>query len=182
MFVHDPLSSSDYPMIIYTHPIADNLPIKTLIARQLQTNHIKCVPVLHTHIHCWLFYIWSMIVALSVAFVVAFTCRPISKTRWITKQDSVPLLSRTTTYTTWGRTVLRTCTFVFVYDVLLLAWLYCVAFHTSGSRSLQNLVAISPKYYWPVLVTKAGCKGDNGKNGYSIQGLVAKVKDTVSNG
>ena len=28
---------------------------------------------------------------------------------------------------------------------------------------------------------KAGCIGNNGKNGYSIQGLVAKVKDTVRN-
>ena len=34
LFVHDPLSSSGYPMIIYTHPIADNLTIKTfLVAR-----------------------------------------------------------------------------------------------------------------------------------------------------
>ena len=31
-------------MIIYTHPIADNLPIKTLVARWLQTNT-------HTHVH-----------------------------------------------------------------------------------------------------------------------------------
>ena len=43
LFVHDPLSSSGYPMIIYTHPIADNLPIKTLVARQLQT--ITCTLV-----------------------------------------------------------------------------------------------------------------------------------------
>ena len=41
LFVHDPLSSSGYPTIIYTHPIADNLPIKkTLVARRLQTNII----------------------------------------------------------------------------------------------------------------------------------------------
>ena len=43
LFVHDPLSSSSYPMIIYTNP--DNLPIKTLVARQLQTN-------VHTGISC----------------------------------------------------------------------------------------------------------------------------------
>ena len=33
LFVRDPISSSGYPMIIYTHPIADNLPVKTLVAR-----------------------------------------------------------------------------------------------------------------------------------------------------
>ena len=49
-------------------------------------------------------------------------------------------------------------------------------------RSLRNLVANSHKYYWPVLISKAGYKGNNGKIGYSIQGLVAKVKDTAANG
>ena len=34
LFAHDPLSSSGYPMIIYTHPVAGNLPIKALVARQ----------------------------------------------------------------------------------------------------------------------------------------------------
>ena len=29
---------------------------------------------------------------------------------------------------------------------------------------------------------KPGCKGNSDKSGYSIQGLVAKVKDTVGNG
>ena len=29
---------------------------------------------------------------------------------------------------------------------------------------------------------KASCEENNGKNGYSVQGLVAKVKDTVANG
>jgi hypothetical protein len=31
----------------------------------------------------------------------------------------------------------------------------------------------------PVLISKPGCQGNSGKIGYSIQGLVAKVKDTV---
>ena len=51
-------------------------------------------------------------------------------------------------------------------------------------RSLQNLVAISPKIYdqsWSQ--EPAGCKENNGKIFYSaVQGLVAKVKDTVANG
>ena len=39
-------------MIIYTHPIADNLPIKTLVARQLQTKtHTYQHTHTHTHIH-----------------------------------------------------------------------------------------------------------------------------------
>ena len=33
-----------------------------------------------------------------------------------------------------------------------------------GSRSLQNLVAISQKYCQPLLTIKAGCMGSNGKN------------------
>ena len=33
-----------------------------------------------------------------------------------------------------------------------------------GSRSLQNLVAISQRYYQPLLTIKAGCMGSNGKN------------------
>ena len=40
---------------------------------------------------------------------------------------------------------------------------FCVV-HFRGSRSLQNLVAISQRYYGPVLISKAGCKGNNGKN------------------
>ena len=43
VFAHDPLSSSGYiyPMItyMYTHPVANNLPIKVLVARQLQHTH-----------------------------------------------------------------------------------------------------------------------------------------------
>ena len=48
-----------------------------------------------------------------------------------------------------------------------------------GSRSLQNLVTISQRYCRPLLTLKAGCIGNNGKTGYSIQGLVSKAKDTV---
>ena len=33
-----------------------------------------------------------------------------------------------------------------------------------GSRSLQNLVAISQRYCQPLLTIKAGCMGSNGKN------------------
>ena len=33
-----------------------------------------------------------------------------------------------------------------------------------GSRNLQKLVAISQRYYRPVLISKAGCKGNNGRN------------------
>ena len=46
LFAHDPLSSSGYPMITYTHPLASNLSIKTSVARRLQTN-----PHTHTHTH-----------------------------------------------------------------------------------------------------------------------------------
>ena len=55
--------------------------------------------------------------------------------------------------------------------------------HKRGFRSLQNLVVIAPK----ILLTSAdlkgkGYKGNNSEIGYSVQGLVAKVKDTVVNG
>ena len=30
-------------------------------------------------------------------------------------------------------------------------------------------------YYWLVLISEAGCKGNNGKNGYLVQGLVAYI-------
>ena len=33
-----------------------------------------------------------------------------------------------------------------------------------GSRSLQNLVAVSQRYCQPLLTIKAGCIGSNGKN------------------
>ena len=49
-----------------------------------------------------------------------------------------------------------------------------------GSRSLQNLVAVTQRYCQPLLTLKAGHIGNNDK--YNIQGLVAKVKDTVANG
>lgn len=32
------------------------------------------------------------------------------------------------------------------------------------------------------LVSKEGCKRNSGENGYSVRGLVAKVKETVANG
>ena len=41
---------------------------------------------------------------------------------------------------------------------------------------------ISQRYECPVLMSEAGYKGNNDKTGYSVQGLVAKVKDTVANG
>ena len=48
MFVHDPLSSSGYLIIISTHPIANNnLPSKTLVIRQSRTN-------LYTWLHVFL--------------------------------------------------------------------------------------------------------------------------------
>ena len=37
-------------------------------------------------------------------------------------------------------------------------------FCSRGFWSLQNLVAISQKYYWPVLISKVSCKENNGKN------------------
>ena len=33
-----------------------------------------------------------------------------------------------------------------------------------------------------MLILKSACNGNNGKNGYSIQRLVAKVKDTIAIG
>ena len=38
LLAHNPLSSSAYPMITHPPPVADNLPTKTLVARQLPTN------------------------------------------------------------------------------------------------------------------------------------------------
>jgi hypothetical protein len=32
-----------------------------------------------------------------------------------------------------------------------------------------------------VLISKTGCRGNDGKYGYPVQGLVAKAKDTVAN-
>ena len=47
LLAHDPLSSSAYPVIAYTHPVANNLPIKTLVGRQLPTSMVIVpVPVL----------------------------------------------------------------------------------------------------------------------------------------
>ena len=41
LFAQDPISSSGYPMITYTHPIAS----LTLVARQLQYSCVLCVCV-----------------------------------------------------------------------------------------------------------------------------------------
>ena len=54
--------------------------------------------------------------------------------------------------------------------------------YSRGSQSLQNLVALSLRYCQMLLILKAGWNGNNGNNGYSFQGLVAKVKDIVANG
>ena len=48
-------------------------------------------------------------------------------------------------------------------------------------------LAKSCSHFPKILLTGAdlkhtGCNGNNGKIGYSVQGLVAKVKDTVANG
>ena len=40
LVAHDPLSSSAYPMITHAHPVAGNLSIKTLVARQCPTKLI----------------------------------------------------------------------------------------------------------------------------------------------
>ena len=50
---HDPLSSLAYPMIthMYTPPVAGNLPVKTLVARQRSTTcmHLTQTVTYHTH-------------------------------------------------------------------------------------------------------------------------------------
>ena len=51
-FVPPPPSSSGYPIIVYTHPITSNLPIKSLVARWLQTNtHTRTHTHMHAHTH-----------------------------------------------------------------------------------------------------------------------------------
>ena len=56
MFAHYPLSSLGYLMVTDTHPIAGNLPIETLVAKQLQTNvytytHTCMHACAHVHTH-----------------------------------------------------------------------------------------------------------------------------------
>ena len=41
---------------------------------------------------------------------------------------------------------------------------YIVPMFIRGSESLQNLVAIFQRYYRPMLISKAGCIGNDGKN------------------
>ena len=48
-----------------------------------------------------------------------------------------------------------------------------------GSQSIQNAFF---KDIAAVLTLKEDCKGNNSENGYSVQGLLAKVKDKVANG
>ena len=52
----------------------------------------------------------------------------------------------------------------------------------SGFPKLTKSCSHFPKILLISVDSKAGCKGNNDKNGYSIQGLVAKVKNTVANG
>jgi hypothetical protein len=49
-------------------------------------------------------------------------------------------------------------------------------------EAYKILYPFSPDITEPVQFSKAGYIENNGKIGYSIQGLVAKVKDTVANG
>ena len=51
-----------------------------------------------------------------------------------------------------------------MYVHCLVMYMTCTMTTTRGSRSLQNLVAISQKYCQPLLTIKAGCMGSNGKN------------------
>ena len=43
LLVVDPLSSSAYPMMTHPSPVPGNLPIKTLVARQLPTSMYVCI-------------------------------------------------------------------------------------------------------------------------------------------
>ena len=56
--------------------------------------------------------------------------------------------------------------------------------HTQGF--LKHIKSSSSSNYSKMLLIsvnlKKGCKGNNSKNGYSVQGLLAKVKDTMANG
>ena len=49
MSSNDPLSSSGYPVIIYTHLMAEFLPIKTLVARQLQMHIYMYMYNMYSH-------------------------------------------------------------------------------------------------------------------------------------
>ena len=51
-----------------------------------------------------------------------------------------------------------------------------------GFLKLTKSCSHFPKILLTSAFSKAGYKGNNGKNGYSIQGLVAKVKGTLANG
>ena len=51
------------------------------------------------------------------------------------------------------------------------------------SQGLPKLIAISQRFCQPLLTLEAGCVQEiiMAKIGYSVRGLVAKVKDTVAN-
>ena len=51
--------------------------------------------------------------------------------------------------------------------------------YTQGFPKLTKTCSHFPKIHCPALISKAGY---NGNNGYSVQRLVAKVRDTVANG
>ena len=52
--------------------------------------------------------------------------------------------------------------------------------HTGVSKAYKTLYPLSKTLPTNTGI-KADCKGNNGENGCSVQGLVAKVKDTVAN-
>ena len=64
------------------------------------------------------------------------------------------------------------------------AWGSCKFYtsHIIGSRSLQNLIIKDNTITDQCSLQKLVVKEAVAKIGYSIQGLVAKVKDTVANG
>ena len=58
LLVVDPLSSSVYPMMTHSSPVPGNLPIKTLVTRQLPTNTYTCT---RSHLTIWLCYAMNML-------------------------------------------------------------------------------------------------------------------------
>ena len=49
-----------------------------------------------------------------------------------------------------------------------------------GFSKLTNFVAVSQRYHQPILTLRAGCIGIMANIGYSVQELVAKVKDAIA--
>ena len=58
----------------------------------------------------------------------------------------------------------------------------CQLVEWQGFPKLTKFVAISQRYHQPILTLRAGCIGVMAKIGYSVQELVAKLKDTIANG